>query len=31
VADVLVVLEALLDRRLLSRDGPTYAPIGVVS
>jgi hypothetical protein len=29
--DVLVVLEALLDRRLLRRDGPTFAPIGVVS
>ena len=30
-ADVLVVLETLLDRRLLRRDGPTFAPIGVVS
>lgn len=30
-ADVLIVLEALLDRRLLRRDGPTFAPIGVVS
>jgi len=29
--DVLVVLEALLDRRLLRRDGPTFAPIGAVS
>ena len=30
-AEVLIVLEALLDRRLLRRDGPTFAPIGVVS
>lgn len=30
-ADVLVVLEALLERRLLRRDGPTFAPIGVIS
>jgi hypothetical protein len=30
-ADVLLVLEALLDRRLLRRDGVTFAPIGVVS
>ena len=30
-AGVLIVLEALLDRRLLRRDGSTFAPIGVVS
>ena len=30
-ADVLPVLEALLDRRLLRRDGFTFAPIGVAS
>ena len=30
-ADLLLVLEALHDRRLLRRDGPTFAPIGVVS
>jgi predicted DNA-binding protein len=30
-AELLVVLEALHDRRLLRRDGPTFAPIGVVS
>lgn len=30
-ADVLVVLQALHDRRLLRRDGPTFAPIGVVA
>jgi hypothetical protein len=30
-ADVLIVLEALHGRRLLRRDGPTFAPIGVVS
>ncbi len=30
-AELLLVLEALLDRRLLRRDGPTFAPIGAVS
>jgi hypothetical protein len=30
-AELLIVLEALHDRRLLRRDGPTFAPIGVVS
>jgi hypothetical protein len=29
--DILLVLEALYDRRLLRRDGSTFAPIGVVS
>lgn len=29
--DLLIVLEALLDRRLLRRDGLTFAPIGMVS
>lgn len=30
-AELLILLEALHDRRLLRRDGPTFAPIGVVS
>ena len=30
-ADILVVLEALLDRRLLKREGSTFAPIGVAA
>jgi hypothetical protein len=30
-SELLIVLETLHDRRLLRRDGPTYAPIGVVS
>jgi hypothetical protein len=30
-AELLIVLEALHDRRLLRRDGPTFAPIGVIS
>jgi hypothetical protein len=30
-AELLIVLEMLHDRRLLRRDGPTFAPIGVVA
>jgi predicted DNA-binding protein len=30
-SELLIVLEALHDRRLLRRDGPTFSPIGVVS